>query len=65
MTDDISQDAIAAFRKRAAVSGVVQYDQHSRQVSIKVDGIRVFKEDPELPQIRDLRGILTRVCVPV
>jgi len=60
MTDDISQDAIAAFRKRVAVSGVIQYDQHCRPVSIKVDGIRVFKDDSDLPPIRDLRGILNR-----
>lgn len=60
MTDEISQTAIEAFRRRVAVSGIIQYDQHCRPVSIKVDAIRIFKEDSELPPIRELRGILKR-----
>lgn len=60
MSDPIAQDAIGAFRKRVAVSGIIQYDKHGRPVSIKVDGIRIFKDDSELPPIHELRGILTR-----
>ncbi len=60
MGDNIVQDAIAAFRRRVAVSGMVQYDKEGRPVSIRVDAIRVFKDISDLPPIHSLRGIFRR-----
>jgi hypothetical protein len=60
MKDEIMSDAIKAFRKRVAVSGMVQYDKEGRAVSIRVDSIREFKDVADLPPIHELRGIFRR-----
>jgi hypothetical protein len=60
MGEAIMEQAMQAFRKRVAVTGMVQYDQEGQPVSIRVDAIQVFKDVSELPPIKDLRGILKR-----
>jgi hypothetical protein len=60
MNEDLMEQAKDAFRKRVAVSGMVQYDPEGRPVSIRVDTIRVFKDVTELPPIKNLRGILKK-----
>jgi hypothetical protein len=60
MDEQIMEQAMQAFRKRVAVTGMVQYDQESRPVSIRVDTIQVFKDVSELPPIKDLRGIFKK-----
>jgi hypothetical protein len=60
MDEKIMDEAMQAFRKRVAVTGMVQYDQESRPVSIRVDTLQVFKDVSELPPIKNLRGILKR-----
>jgi hypothetical protein len=60
MDEEIMEQAMQAFRKRVAVTGMVQYDQESRPVSIRVDTIQVFKDVAELPPIKDLRGIFKK-----
>lgn len=57
MDEQLMDVAKEAFRKRVAVTGMVQYDQESRPVSIRVDTIKVFKDVAELPPIKNLRGI--------
>jgi hypothetical protein len=56
--EDKFKMAYDAFRKRVSVSGLLQYDREGRPVSIKVEGIRVFRELSELPPIEHFRGIL-------
>lgn len=56
--EDKFKMAYDAFRKRVSVSGLLQYDREGKPVSIRVDGIRVFRELSELPPIEHFRGIL-------
>jgi CTP:molybdopterin cytidylyltransferase MocA len=60
MNEAIMEKAMAAFRKRVAVTGMVQYDQEGQPVSIRVDTLEVFKDVAELPPIKDLRGIFKK-----
>jgi hypothetical protein len=58
--EDLMEQVKEAFRKRVAVTGMIQYDQESRPVSIRVDTIKVFKDISELPPIKNLRGIFKK-----
>lgn len=60
MNEELMEQAKDAFRKRVAVTGMVQYDQEGRPVSIRVDTIKVFKDVSELPPIKNLRGIFKK-----
>lgn len=60
MDDKIVDKAIKNWRKRVAVSGMVQYDRDGRPVSIRVDVIREFKDVSELPSIHEMRGIFKK-----
>ncbi len=60
ITDELAQGAMLAFRKRVAVSGMIQYDREGHPASIRVDEIKVFKDIAELPNPSVLRGIFTR-----
>lgn len=58
--EELMDGAIASFRKRVRVSGLVQYDRMGEPVSIKVDDIYVFRPNSELPSVREMRGILAK-----
>jgi hypothetical protein len=58
--EELMDQAKDAFRKRVSVTGMIQYDQESRPVSIRVDTIKVFKDVSELPPIKNLRGIFKK-----
>ena len=58
--EDLVHEAVSAFGKRVIVTGMVQYEQGGRPVSIRVDEIRVLKEPAELPPIKTLRGIFKK-----
>lgn len=60
MDDKIVDRAIKAWRKRVAVSGMVQYDKEGRPVSIRVDEIREFKDLADLPAIHEMKGIFRK-----
>ncbi len=60
MDEGTMEKAMQAFRKRVAVTGMVQYDQESRPVSIRVDSIEVFKDVSELPPIKEFRGLFKK-----
>jgi len=60
MDEEMMEKAKDAFRKRVSVTGMVQYDQENRPVSIRVDEIKVFKDIAELPPIGNLRGIFKK-----
>lgn len=54
-------DAIAAFGKRAEVYGKVYYDKHGRPVRVNVEDIDIFPDNADLPNFRDVKGILGRI----
>jgi hypothetical protein len=58
--EELMDKALANFRKRVRVSGLVQYDRAGEPVSIKVDDIYVFRPNSELPSVREMRGILKK-----
>jgi hypothetical protein len=58
--EELMEQAKDAFRKRVSVTGMIQYDQESRPVSIRVDTIKVFKDIADLPPIKNLRGIFKK-----
>jgi hypothetical protein len=60
MDEAIMEQAMQAFRKRVAVTGMVQYDQEGQPVSIRVDTIHVFKDVSELTPISELRGLFKK-----
>jgi len=56
--EELLEEALANFRKRVRVSGVVRCDRFGDPVSIKVSNIYVFRQNSELPSIQEMRGIL-------
>ncbi len=54
-------DAIAAFGKRAEVYGKVHYDKHGRPVRVNVEEIDIFPENSDLPNFKDVKGVLGRI----
>jgi len=60
MDEAIMEEAMRAFRKRVAVTGMVQYDQDGNPVSIRVDAIQIFKDVSELPPIKEFRGLFKK-----
>jgi hypothetical protein len=61
MPDELMDQAIAAFRKRVEVYGLIRYRRDGRPVRIEVDDIIPFPAGTELPSFRDVHGILRRV----
>ncbi len=56
--ESLLEQALANFRRRVRVSGMVQYDRLGDPVSIKVEGIYVFRPNSELPSVSEMKGIL-------
>lgn len=52
--------AIAAFGKRAEVYGKVHYDKNGRAVRVNVEEIDIFPDGADLPNFKDVKGILGR-----
>ncbi len=46
-----------AFGRRVQVAGPVRYNALGRPCSVQLERLRVFREQSELPQARDLEGI--------
>lgn len=57
-TEDLLVTALAAFKKRVEVSGLIKYAKNGFPVSVKAVKIDVFPDDEDLPSIEDVRGIL-------
>lgn len=55
-------DAIAAFGKRAEVYGKVHYDKHGRATRVNVEDIDIFPDNSDLPNFKDVKGILGRIA---
>jgi len=55
---DKFKEAHIAFGRRVSVAGEIHYDRDGKPLSIRVSGIRVFKDLNELPPIDDFCGIL-------
>ncbi len=60
LTDDpqLESEAIAAFRKRVSVHGIVKYNSKGLPTSVKAEKIEVFRPDGELTPLSEIRGIL-------
>ena len=56
--EELMEQAIANFRRRVRVSGMVQYDRQGDPVSIKVNEIYAFPKNSDLPSVKRIRGIL-------
>ena len=50
--------AHSAFGRRVRVEGEINYDKEGRPLSIKVAGIKVFKELKDLPPLESFKGFL-------
>jgi hypothetical protein len=55
---DRADEYMGAWRKRVSVYGEIRYRRDGVPVSINVHRFRVFKDDSELPSVKDVRGIL-------
>ncbi len=53
-------EAIRAFRKRVAVSGLIHYRNDGQPNHIEVDELFVFPDRPELPTADEIHGILSK-----
>ena len=53
----VEEEAVAAFRKRVLVSGLVRYSREGFPTSIVVDAVRVFPDESELPTIEEVRAL--------
>ncbi len=58
LPEDMIEDALATFRKRVEVSGLIRYRKNGNPVSIQVSDIEVMPDDDDLPTAEDVRGIL-------
>ncbi len=58
--ESLLSKALAAFRKRVEVSGVIHYRKNGKPVSIDVADIEILLDDADLPTLADVRGILRR-----
>ena len=58
VTDDQIDEAMAAFRKRVEVSGMIHYNRIGRPTSIRMEGLTTLPDDNTLPTVADVRGIL-------
>lgn len=58
--DELTDQAMSAWRKRVSVSGVVTYRENGIPVRVKVHHIRVFRDPSELPPPQSVRGIFKR-----
>jgi hypothetical protein len=56
--DEIMHEAAEAFGRRVYVYGSISYDSFGDPKSIKVEELRVFKENQELPTASEVCGIL-------
>lgn len=52
--------ALAAFRKRVAISGLMRYSEEGEATSIVADTVDVLPDDSELPDAEDVYGILSK-----
>lgn len=59
--DHLTEEAVAAFRTRVEVYGLIRYRKDGQPVSIDVDEIVGFPPDAEIPSFRDVHGILRQV----
>ena len=56
--EELTEKAVASFRHRVRVSGLVQYDRAGDPVSVKADSIYAFRPNEDLPSVHQMRGIL-------
>lgn len=56
--DDLIERALANFRRRVEVYGAVHYRKDGQPVSVEADEIIPFPSRGELPDFRQLRGVL-------
>lgn len=57
-TEDLLVAALAAFRKRVEVSGLIKYAKNGFPISVKAASIYIFPESSDLPGREDVKGIL-------
>lgn len=58
--EEILTQAVQAFRKRVTVFGLVRYRKDGTPISVRVNRIRVFRSQDELPPISQIQGIFKR-----
>jgi hypothetical protein len=59
LDEDLLHSALAAFRKRVEVQGLVRYSRDGLPISVKALKISEFPESKDLPSFRDVMGILS------
>ncbi len=57
-SEELLADAMADFRKRVEISGVIHYRKNGTPISIRGERIERLPSDAELPTANDVRGIL-------
>lgn len=55
---DLLEQVFTAFERRISVWGKIRYRKDGTANSIHVEGFRIFRKSEELPQIKDIVGIL-------
>lgn len=58
LPESMIDEALATFRKRVEITGIIHYRQSGDPISIEVSAIDVLPDDDELPSADDVRGIL-------
>jgi len=56
--DDLYTDVITAIRKRVSVYGMIRYRKGGVPASVEIKSLTVFPEQTELPQFKDIIGLL-------
>lgn len=58
LPEDKLDEAMAAFRHRCEIYGMIRYRKDGQPNRIRVEDIIVFPDDSELPSAADVRGLL-------
>ena len=57
-SDDIFDEVIRAIRRRVSAYGLIRYRKNGQPVSVEIEKLTVFPDQSDLPQFRDIIGLL-------
>jgi len=57
-SDDLFDEVVGAIRRRVAAYGLIRYKKNGQPVSVEIEKLTVFPDRSELPQFRDIIGLL-------
>jgi hypothetical protein len=57
-SDNIFDEVVAAIRRRVSAYGLIRYKKSGQPASVEMEKLTVFPDQSDLPQFRDITGLL-------